>query len=153
MSRNRTPAPEQEREQEQPQDAPAVDAPEQPQPDQDAPEQDAPEQPQDAAVSLAEQAATEEVVKAQRVFQTITVPGTDALASVPDPADPARTFALQREQRADGSEGPIMLAVVVSRTVKGAARPQQSVGRYPLAEMEAARSAMLAQGIRLFRAE
>lgn len=96
-------------------------------------------------------AQTETVDKAQRVFDTIALEG-GGKAEAPDADDPTRTYAVQRERRADGTHGPLMLAVVVRRKARGG-EVTENATRVALSDLEAARAGLLGAGIRLFAAE
>lgn len=116
-------------------------------PDTDAPDTGAPETP----APLGALSRTETVAKAARVFRTIKLADGKS-ASALDPDDPGRVYAIQREVRADGTEGPLMLAVVVSRKQRGG-EVTENASRVSLADIEGARSALLSEGVRVFAAE
>lgn len=123
-------------------DAPAVDAPAETDAPTDAPAVEAP---------LGALATTETIAKAARVFRTIKT--GDADASAPDAVDPSTTYAVQREVRADGSDGPLMLAVIRRRKTGKAGEIAENATRVALADVEGARAALLSVGVRVFAAE
>lgn len=91
-------------------------------------------------VDLLALAQSEEIGKSARVY----VGAFDAID--PAPMSDGRLAEVQRELRADGSRGPLMLAVIRKPRVKG---QDPSVQRYPVADYADARDALAKVGIRL----
>lgn len=102
-------------------------------PPKDAPQPSAPE----IVAALGALAESEHVDKAERVY--VDVPETRCAM-----AD-GRLTVLQRERRADGSSGPILLALV-KRNPDG----RESAQRFPLADLQRASRAYARRGLVLF---
>lgn len=107
-------------------------------PEQDgAPEQvPAPAQVPEPALDIAALAAAEEIARAQRVY--VDVPGVTRV-----PTADGTLAAVQRERRADGTLGEYMLAEIRA----GKQGQPDQVQRYPIARVQALKSALDAAGV------